>query len=227
MESALKKELISYLSSFISDNRKKRFDEVLNHRTSHIRIVLENLYQAHNASAVLRSCESFGIQHVHFIENRNQLRISEEVAMGSSTWLSIHRHNGPGNNTKEALMSLKAQGYRIVATTPHRNDVTIDRLPVDTKFVLVFGTELEGISPDVHELADAYVKIPMFGFTESFNISVCAAICMYELTGRIRASVKDFLLTDDERTDVYFQWLKNSVSTSEALIENYLNQKKV
>jgi tRNA (guanosine-2'-O-)-methyltransferase len=184
MEVSQKKELISYLSAFISEKRKARFDQVITQRMGHLRIVLENMYQAHNASAVLRSCESFGIQHVHFIENRNHLRISDDVAMGSSNWLSIHRHNDTENNTVNTLRHLKSLGYRIVATTPHKDDCTIDQLPVDGKLALVFGTEIDGISPEVFEHADEFVKIPMYGFTESFNVSVCAALCMYELTTR-------------------------------------------
>ena len=225
MENSQKIELINYLTSFISEKRKTRFDEVIAQRTNHLRIVLENVYQAHNASAVLRSCESFGIQHVDFIENRNHLRISDDVAMGSSNWLSIHRHNTTDSNTVETIKHLKSLGYRIVATTPHKNDCTIDKLPVDKKLALVFGTEIDGISQDVFDHADEFVKIPMYGFTESFNVSVCAALCMYELTTRIRKEVKDYLLGEDEKIDIYLDWLKNSVEKSEALIENYLRSK--
>lgn len=226
MEQAVKKELIEYLSGFMSEKRKKRFDEIISHRTGHIRIVLENLYQAHNASAVLRSCESFGIQHVHFIENKNHLRISDDVAMGSSNWLSIHRHKATENNTSDAIHTLKKKGYRIVATTPHANDQTIDQLPVDKKLALVFGTEIDGISKEVYEQADEFVKIPMYGFTESFNISVCAALCMYELTTRMRKSVPNYLLDEEEQTDVYLDWLKTSVEYSDSLIKDYLEKKK-
>lgn len=227
MENSQKLELINYLLTFVSDERKARFDEVISHRMDHLRIVLENVYQDHNASAVLRSCESFGVQHVHFIENRNHLRISDDVSMGSHKWLTIQRHNQSENNTVEAIQHLKSLGYRIVATTPHKNDCTIDKLPVDKKLALVFGTELEGISQDVFDLADEFVKIPMYGFTESFNVSVCAALCMYELTTRIRENVPDYLLLEQEKTDIYFEWLKNSVKKSEALIVNYLENKQI
>jgi tRNA (guanosine-2'-O-)-methyltransferase len=226
MENELKKELSAYLSTFISEKRKSRFDEVLAQRSDHLRIVLENVYQDHNASAVLRSCESFGIQHVHFIENRNTMRISTEVSRGSQKWLTIHQHNQAENNTVETLKGLKKLGYTIVATTPHKDDVTIDQLPVDKKLALVFGTELEGISQEVIDHADTFVKIPMYGFTESFNVSVCAALCMYELTNRIRKTVPDYLISDNEKLAVYFEWLKNSVDKSEALLEDYLLKKK-
>lgn len=225
METSLKIELINYLSGFISEKRKARFDEVISHRTGHLRVVLENMYQAHNASAVLRSCDCFGIQHVHFIENRNHLRISDDVAMGSSNWLSIHRHNETNNNTQTTLQQLKSQGYRIVATTPHEKDCLISELPVDKKLALVFGTEIDGISQDVFDLADEFVRIPMFGFTESFNVSVSAALCMYELSARVRNSVPNYLLSEEERTDVYLDWLKTSVEHAEGLIKNYLEKR--
>lgn len=227
MNDSLKKELSAYLSGFISDTRKKRFEEVLSHRTDHLRVVLENVYQDHNASAVLRSCESFGIQHVHFIENRNALRISDDVSMGSHKWLSIHRHNQKETNTVEALRHLKSLGYRIVATTPHKNDCTVDMLPVDKKLAIVFGTELTGITQDVLDEADEFVKIPMYGFTESFNVSVCAALCMYDLTTRIRRQVPGYLMDEAQKDEIYFNWLKGSVDNSEALINDYLNKKKI
>lgn len=225
MDNSRKAELINYLLTFISEKRRLRFDEVIAQRIGHLRIVLEDVYQGHNASAVLRSCESFGVQHVHFIENRNHLKISDDVAMGSSNWLSIHRHNASDNNTLEALRHLKNLGYKIVATTPHKNDCTIDVLPVDKKLALVFGTEIDGISQDVVDQADEFVKIPMFGFTESFNVSVCAALCMYELTRRIRKQVPDCLLSEEEKLNVYFDWLRNSVDKSNAIIAEYLSRK--
>ena len=147
--------------------------------------------------------------------------------MGSHKWLSIHRHNQKENNTIETLRHLKSLGYRIVATTPHKNDCTIDKLPVDKKLALVFGTELDGITQDVFNEADEFVKIPMYGFTESFNVSVCAALCMYELSTRIRSDVPDYLIDEEQKKDIYFNWLKNSIDNSEALIADYLKKKEI
>jgi tRNA (guanosine-2'-O-)-methyltransferase len=214
-------KLTHYLTQFISENRKQRFDEVIANRTNHLQIVLENLYQAHNASAVLRSAESFGVQTVHFIENKNSLKISADVAMGSSNWLTINRYKNNENNTIQALTQLKQQGFRIVATTPHTNACTIDKLPVDKKLALVFGTEIDGISDDVMAIADEFVKIPMYGFTESFNISVCAALCMYDITTRIRKNIPNYTLNEIEKEDVYLNWLKTSIQNSEAIIKNF------
>lgn len=216
-----KEKLTEYLLQFVAESRQQRFDEVLSHRMKHMRIVLEDIYQAHNASAVLRSCDCFGIQYVDFIENRHKYRISEDVAMGSSNWLSITRHSQKENNTIECLNSLKQQGYRIVATTPHKNDCNLSELPVDGKFALVFGTEIDGITPEVFEHADEFVKIPMYGFTESFNISVCAALCMYELSEKIRRTVPSYHLREQEKKDIYLEWLKNSIKRSDLIVKEY------
>jgi tRNA (guanosine-2'-O-)-methyltransferase len=218
-----REQLTQYLLQFVAETRQQRFDEVLSHRMKHMCIVLEDIYQAHNASAVLRSCDCFGIQNVHFIENKHKYKISADVAMGSSNWLSITRHSQKENNTIECLNELKRQGYRIVATTPHKNDCNLSELPVDRKFALVFGTEISGVSSEVLEHADEFVKIPMYGFTESFNISVCAALCMYELSEKIRKTVPDYSLDEEEKKGIYLEWLKNSIKRSDLIIKEYDN----
>lgn len=218
-------ELTTYLSGFVSDRRKQRLEEVLAERTRHMCVVLEDVYQAHNASAVLRSSDCFGIQDVHFIENKHNYKISEDVSMGSTQWLSIKKHNTSENNTKACLTELKNKGYRIIATTPHKNDKTIAELDVTKPFALVFGTEITGITQDVFDMADEFVKIPMYGFTESFNISVSAALCMYELTSRIRESKINYTLSSEEKEEIYLEWLKASINKSDLIIKDYLGKK--
>lgn len=218
-------ELIKYMEGFVSERRKGRLQEVLAERTRHMTIVLEDVYQAHNASAVLRSCDCFGVQDVHFIENRNKFKISEDVSMGSTQWLTIHKYNQEENNTASCIQDLKNKGYRIVATTPHKDDCTISELDVTKPFALVFGTEIDGISETVFEMADEFVKIPMYGFTESFNISVCAALCMYELTTRIREQKTPYQISEKEKEEIYLEWLKASVAKSDLIIKEYRNKK--
>lgn len=220
-----KQELIKYLSGFVGERRQNRLHEVLNERTRHMKIVLEDVYQAHNASAVLRSCDCFGIQDVHFIENRNRYKISEDVAMGASQWLSIYRHSDEEKNTRPCLQELKNKGYRIIATTPHENDKTLQDIDVSTPFALVFGTEIDGITEEAKEMADEFVKIPMYGFTESFNISVCAALCMYELSTRIREKKINYKLSEDEKEEIYIEWLKASISKVDLIMKEYHNRK--
>jgi len=215
------KALTDYLDGFVSERRKGRLVEVLEERTNHLTVVLEDVYQSHNFSAVLRSADIFGIQNIHFIENRNKYKISEDVSMGSTQWLTLNRYQKFENNTRECITQLKNKGYRIVATSLNERSVTLDKLNVDKPIALIFGTELTGISEDVQDTADEFVYLPMFGFTESFNISVCAALCMHELSTKIRAQVPDYKLTDAERKEIYLEWLKVSVKKHDLMIKEF------
>jgi tRNA (guanosine-2'-O-)-methyltransferase len=215
------KALTDYLEGFVSERRQGRLVEVLDERTNHLTVVLEDVYQSHNFSAVLRSADIFGIQNIHFIENRNKYKISEDVSMGSTQWLTLNRYQKFENNTRECITQLKNKGYRIVATSLNERSVTLDQLNVDKPIALIFGTELTGISEDVQDMADEFVYLPMFGFTESFNISVCAALCMHELSTKIRAQVPDYKLTDAERKEIYLEWLKVSVKKHELMIKEF------
>ena len=163
-----KKKLYERATSFFSDNKRELFDRLVLNRTRHIAVVLEDVYQAHNASAVLRSCDCFGVQDVHVVENRNQYCPNPDVAMGSNKWVDIYKRH----SILETYEALRAKGYRIVATLPHEQDTMIGELDITQPTALVFGTELTGLTQEAIEHADAYVKIPMYGFTESFNISV-------------------------------------------------------
>ncbi len=182
-------------------------------------IVLEDIFQPHNASAVLRTCDCFGIQDVHIIENRNKYEVNPDVALGSSKWLNLHKYNDNGNNTQSCLSSLREKGYRIVATSPHKNDFAPENLPIDAKTALVFGTELEGLSPAALSLADDYVRIPMVGFTESLNISVSAAILMHTLTARLRNSEINWHLSEKEKDEILLQWFGCSINNAEKIIQ--------
>ncbi len=216
------KELITYLTQFVSETRRAKFDEVLKYRTRHITIALEDLYQPHNASAVLRSCDIFGIQDIHIIENKNAYTVNKDIAMGSPKWLNIHKYRKEENNTLACIKKLKEKGYRIVATTPHKNDCTIEELPVDKPLALIFGTELTGISDTVREHADEYVMIPMFGFTESFNISVSAALCLHTLTSKLHKSSADWHLSETEKDELTLHWLRKSIPRVELIEKDFL-----
>lgn len=219
-EKELRKRLIHYLSQFIYDRRYQLFCSIVRNRTRYITLVLEDIYQAQNASATLRTCDCLGVQDIHIIENANKFTVDSEVDMGASKWLTIHRYNQFQNNTLEAIGYLREKGYRIVATTPHDSDCTIRELDLSKgKVALLFGTELTGLSELALKNADEYVRIPMFGFTESYNISVSVAITLYELTGRLRDSEVDFLLTSDEQEEILLSWLRASIRNS-SLIEN-------
>ena len=222
---SIKKELLKHLSEFISENRKQRFEDIINFRTKYISVVLEDIYQSHNASAVLRSCDCFGIQDVHIIENKNKYVLSENVTLGSSKWLSLHKHNHKEQNTITTINKLKSEGYRIVATSPHKNNSLLENLSLDRKFALVFGTELEGLSDEAIENADEFVKIPMYGFTESFNISVSAALSLHYLSEKLRKSGINWHLTEEESIDIQLDWMRNTIKMVDVIEKKFLKDR--
>ena len=219
-----KQQLYSFLSGFISENKKNKFEEIILQRTRHLTVVLEDIFQPHNASAVLRSCDCFGIQDVHIIENNNKYEINPDVALGSSKWLSLYKYHAVENNTLDCLQHLKDSGYRIIATTPHKKDHTPEGLPLDEKIALVFGTELEGLTPKALEMADGFVKIPMYGFTESLNISVSAALLVRSITERLHNSEIPWQLSETESLDIRISWAKSVVKKSDLLEKEFLRK---
>ena len=207
------KALLGFLYQFISDERKQRFEEVLQYRTRHLTVVLEDIFQPHNASAVLRSCDLTGVQDVHIIENNYTFDVNPDVVMGSTKWLDIHRYNEMDFNTPAVFEKLHAQGYQIVATCPHQDDFSPETLPLDKPVALVFGTEKTGITDYVMEHADQFVKIPMYGFTESFNISVSAALLVYTLTRRLHEMTDvDWHLSEEEKEEIRLEWARRTLN---------------
>ena len=205
--------LLEFLSQFITDERKQRFEEVLDFRTRHLTVVLEDIYQPHNASAVLRSCDLRGVQDIHIVENNYQYDVNPDVVMGSTKWLNLYHYNEGEFNTPATFEHLHEKGYKIVATCPHRDDFTPESLPLDQPVALVFGTEKLGLSDYAVEHADMHVRIPMFGFTESYNISVSAALLLYSLTNRLHASTDiDWHLTDDEKNMLRLEWTRRTLT---------------
>ena len=219
-------ELLKYLSAYITPERFSLFNKIAEHRTKYITVVLEDIFQSQNASAVLRSCDCFGIQDVHIIENRNQFQLDTEVSLGSSKWLSLNKYNREENNSLEAIKTLKKQGYKIVATTPHINDRKLPNFDITSgKTALVFGSELPGVSDTILNEADEFLKIPMFGFTESFNISVSAAIILHHLTDKLRSSDVNWELSEEEKTEIKIQWIRNTIKKSELIEKRFWEEK--
>jgi tRNA (guanosine-2'-O-)-methyltransferase len=219
-------KLLDHLGPMITENRKEKFREVLASRTRRITIILEDIFQPHNASAVLRTCDCFGLQDVHIIENRNKYEVNPDVALGASKWLSIHKYNKAADNTTECLVQLKERGYHIIAATPHKEDHTPHTLPLDHKIALVFGTELEGLTPTAISLADGFVRIPMVGFTESLNISVSAAVLLHTLTARIRTGNIKWQLSEEEIEEVLLEWSLNTVRRSAVIAAEFLAKQR-
>lgn len=220
--------LLEYLSTFLTPVRLALFNQILEKRTDYITVVLEDIYQSQNASAVLRTCDCFGIQNIHIIENRNSFNINKEVALGASKWLTIQKYNRTNNNSLEAIQTLKKKGYRIVATTPHKGDKSLPDFDLAKgRTALVFGSELPGISEIIMNEADEFLKIPMHGFTESFNISVSAAIILHQLTSKLREQTDlSWNLQENEKNEIKLQWIKNTIKRSDLLEERFWSEKR-
>lgn len=216
------KGLVAHLSPLVTEDRWNRFNKVLAERTQYLTVVLENIYQPLNASAVLRSADCFGIQDVHVIENYNEFTPDREVAMGSSRWLNIQRYNEEENNTLKCIQNLKKEGYRIVATTPHINDGNLQDFDLTKgKTALLFGTEMEGLTNVALQEADEYLKIPMYGFTESFNLSVAAAVCLQHLSHQLRQENIDWQLSDIAKNEILLNWLRYTIDRSDIIEKDY------
>lgn len=216
------REQVDYLRDFVVDEKNALFDRLIGERTDYVTIVMEDLFQSHNQSAVMRSADCYGIQNVHLIENRNQYDPTSTVSQGAREWLSLYRHKELKNNTQSTIDGLKAAGYRIIATTPHHNDVLVDELDLGRgKMAFFLGTELTGLSDTVISQADEFVKVPMYGFTESLNVSVCAAIIMYSVMQRLRKSDVDWHLSDERKYEILFQWYRNAIKASDEILERF------
>ena len=214
-------DFLAYLEEFITDNRKKRFQTVLANRTNHFTIVVEDLFQFHNTSAVMRSCEVFGIQEINIIEQRFGKNIDKEIAMGAQLWVDINKFS----TISTCIEKLKNKGYQIIATTPHSDSCFLKDFDVTKRSALFFGTEKEGLSEEVMSLADGFLKIPMVGFTESLNISVSAAIIIQEITTRLRQTDINWQLTEEELLGKRLHWTKNTIKDIKQIEARYYEER--
>jgi len=219
--------LITYFEGFITEERKSRMDEILDKRTRYITTVLEDIYQSHNISAVLRSCDCFGINDVHIIENKNEFVLNKEIELGASSWLNIIRHQAIDGKIEESIQNIKEKGYRIIATSPHGNSNLLKDFDLQNGPVAIFfGTEYTGLSNEVFNLCDDYLKIPLYGFTESLNISVSAAIILNHLYSKLITSNIKWKLKEEEKKEIKLKWLRSSIKSANLLEKEYFNKQK-
>ncbi len=219
-------EFLNYLEDFVSDKRKATFHKVLENRTRHFTVVLEDIYQPHNSSAVIRSCDIFGVQDVHVIQNKYSSKVSRHVAKGSQKWLDIKKYNQSATNTQDCLDALRNDGYQIIATTPHNDSCVLHEFDITKKSAFVFGVEKEGVSEYTMNQADGFLKIPMVGFTESLNISVAAAIILQDVTTKLRASEINWKLSEKEKETLYAGWIQKSIKSIKKIKERYQSEEE-
>jgi tRNA (guanosine-2'-O-)-methyltransferase len=213
-------ELLNYLEGFLTENRKEGFLRVLKNRTKHFTIAMEDVYQLHNTSAVMRSCEVFGIQELNVIEQKFGKRIDTEIAMGAQKWVDVFRYN----SVQSCMDEMRAKGYQIIATTPHDESCFLHEFDITKPAALFFGTERDGLSKEVLDQADGFLKIPMVGYTESLNISVSAAIIIQDITTRLRQSAINWHLTEDEIWEKRLDWTRKSIKDIDFIERKYLEE---
>ena len=214
-------ELLAYLQSFLTDRRIQLFDKVLAERTNHFTVAVEDVYQLHNTSAVIRSCESFGVQELHVIEEVNVKSIDKEIAMGAQKWVDVQRHG----SARGCITHLKSQGYKIIATSPHKDAHTLENFDTSQKSAIFFGRETEGLSDTVMELADDFIYIPMVGFTESLNISVSAAITLQHIMTKLKQSDVAWQFSEQELFDKKLEWTRKMIKDIEGIEQRFLKER--
>ncbi len=210
-------DLLTYLENFITEERKQRFLDVLAERTKFLTVAIEDVYQLHNTSAVIRSCDAFGVQEIHVIEDKFGKRLDKNIAMGAEQWVDVNRYT----TTSDCIRVLKDEGYTIIATTPHDNSTLLSDFEFETKTALFFGTEKEGLSNEVLQKANSFLKIPMVGFSESLNVSVSAAIIIQKLVQCLKNSQMEWQLSDIEILEKRMDWTKKSIKDVERIIERF------
>jgi len=223
MKQGTKQALISYLSQFISDHKLQLFNTVIKARTRYITVVLEDIYQSQNASAVLRTCDGLGIQDIHIIENYNTYKINPDITLGAAKWLTLKKYNDKKDNTIRTIRKLKGRNYRIIATSSTHSGSSLESFDItEGQTAILLGNELNGLSETAKHNADELIYIPMYGFTESFNISVSTAVLLYQLTNSLRNSKISWKITPKEQEDILFEWLRRSIKNCDSIIKKYL-----
>jgi tRNA (guanosine-2'-O-)-methyltransferase len=219
----VEKQILEEFYKIITPNKIELFNRIASERTKHLTVVLENIYQEHNASAVLRSCDCFGIQELHVIEKDNQYKVQRDIALGAGRWVDLYNYNLGETVTQDCITKLKNRGYQIVATTPYAEQTIYD-IPIDKPMAIVFGTERRGISDEVRELADSFVNIPMYGFTESFNISVSVALILNTLRQRLENSNSIWKLSEEECIALKIKWCRKILNGGEMLEKRFRDE---
>jgi len=221
------KELLEHLCQYVTSERLHKINELVKVRTRHITVALEDVYQSHNAGAIVRSCDGLGIQDVHCIMQRNSFNINKGIAKGASKWLDFFNYQQDGSESESAtehcVETLKKKGYKIVATSPHAL-LPLSELPLENKLAFFFGTEEEGLTQEAVDSADYVVKIPMYGFTESFNVSVSVALCLYDVMNRLRKSSIKWGLSQSEQDVLVLDWVRSSIERADILEKLFLQQ---
>ncbi len=222
-----KKNYLNYLESYLTPRRKSLFHRISKNRTRHFTVVAEDTYKDHNASALVRTCDCFGIQDLYIIEEQNQYRLAKGMAQGAEKWITLNYYNDFEDNAQQCIDNLKEQGYAIIATTPNKHECLLDDYDVNRKSAFFFGKEQTGLSETIMDQADGFLMIPMFGFAESFNISVSAALILQSLIRRLHRNAEiEWHLSEEEMIDLKIDWCLKTIQNGKMIAEKYFEEKR-
>ena len=215
--------LLEEIKQYMTTERDALFDKILLDRTRFLTVVAEDLYQEHNGSAILRTCDCFGIQDLYYIKDRNEFAHTEKISRGAEKWVDLYEMYREGDNSLSCINELRSKGYQIVATTPHQDGVDLNELKVDKPMALFFGSEKPGLTQTVLEEADIKIRIPMYGFTESYNVSVAVALILNKLVAEMRKlDTQDWQLSEEERREIKLLWILRTIQSPRFILKRHL-----
>lgn len=204
-------EVVELLRPHVTEARFARIAEVASRRTLDVVPVLDSLADPHNTSAILRSCDAFGVHRVHVVSHERGFLGSHKVARGTDRWLDLVRHD----TSQQCVDALHRDGYRVFVADM-QGEHTPESLAAVPKVAVVFGNERHGVGRSLRELSDGTYRVPMVGFVESLNVSVAAAVTLYTLT---RAKARP--LTQPELDEITARLLMGTVHEAERVVEEW------
>jgi tRNA (guanosine-2'-O-)-methyltransferase len=222
LSSEEKAGLYLYLKEYLTAERLKLIEDTSAQRTRHISFGLEDVYQEHNAGALVRTCECFGIQDLYVIENHHEFRASPNISRGSYKWINSIYFRRSEDPIQDCIANIKSKGYRLAATTPGRNSVPLEELNLETPTLFFFGKEKHGLDQQIIDAADVQTHIPMSGVTESLNVSVAAGVTAHHITSRLKSSDIPWQLSEEDLLDLRIEWTLHSIRSPKMLLRNYL-----
>jgi tRNA (guanosine-2'-O-)-methyltransferase len=210
----------------ITPNKVGLFEKIAPQRSRHLVVGLENIQQDHNASAIMRTMDCLGFQELHLIEKNNNYQFQRDIALGAARWLDVMQHQQEPEPVLDSIAHLRQKGYRIVATSPHIKASTPQNIDLTQPIALFFGAEKHGISEELSANADAFLHIPMHGFTESFNLSVSAALVLSAMRTRLEASSMNWLLSPEAQTELKISWCERILNGGPELAQKFREEFK-
>ncbi len=207
----------SIMAPFLTHERKQKIETVIKERTLNYQVAIEGLYDQGNVNAVMRTAESLGYLNFHIIETKDEYKKANRVAQGSDRWLELTKWH----STQKFFQNLKKQGFQIAVSSLNQA-ISLPLLNLNSPTIFVFGNEKDGVSKDAQKLADVCFKIPMVGMSQSFNISVAAAITLsWARSQVIGQNPKQWPLTPTQKQRVRMAYYQRSLPYSGRLLKGF------